>query len=114
MSANPTIEKVRRLIALTTSNHAEEARTSAFLACKIIREHGLHVVSDLPRVVPTPPAPTPRPATTRTPMARPRLIRSRFETHCTECALTIEVGEMCAWLKGRGCWDLECYREVWS
>jgi|GEM_PF-2759213 len=111
MAANQTVEKVRRLIALTSSPEREEARTSADIACRLIREHRLHVVADVPRAVPPPPPP-PRPRQSE-PMERPRLIRSRFETQCKECRLTIEVGELCAWLKGRGVWDVECYRAVW-
>ncbi len=112
MAANPIIEKVRRLIALTASDRVEEARTSAHIACRLIRDHGLHVVTDAPHVIMVPSEPR---ETTRTDtMSRPRIIRSRFETHCIECKLTIAVGETCAWLKGKGVWDVECYREIWS
>lgn len=112
MAANPAVEKVRRLIALTNSPEREEARTSATLACQLINKYGLHVVADLPRIVPPPPPAAPATRATDT-MSRPRVIRSRYESTCIECKLTIAVGEPCAWLKGRGVWDLECYREVW-
>ena len=39
------LKKVEGLIARTNSASVEEARTSAFLACKLIREHGLQVVA---------------------------------------------------------------------
>lgn len=38
------VERVRALIARTSSPHEEEARTSAMIACRLIREHGLAVV----------------------------------------------------------------------
>jgi hypothetical protein len=44
------VERVRALIARTSSPHEEEARTAAMIACRLIREHGLDVV---------PPGPTP-------------------------------------------------------
>lgn len=37
------LDKVRKLIALTSSPSLEEARTSAYQACKLIRKHGLVV-----------------------------------------------------------------------
>lgn len=37
------LEEVRRLIALTSSSNKNEARTAAFLACKLIREKELKV-----------------------------------------------------------------------
>lgn len=38
------VEKVEALIARAASSELEEARTSAFLACKLIREHNLKIV----------------------------------------------------------------------
>ncbi len=38
------VERVRALIARTSSPHEEEARTSAVIACRLIREHSLDVV----------------------------------------------------------------------
>jgi hypothetical protein len=40
-AADRAAEKVRKLVAMSASPHLEEARTSAFLACRLIREHGL-------------------------------------------------------------------------
>jgi hypothetical protein len=42
--AGSVLKKVEDLIARTASSSKEEARTSAFLACKLIREHGLVVL----------------------------------------------------------------------
>lgn len=38
------VERVRALIARTSSPHEEEARTAAVIACRLIREHQLDVV----------------------------------------------------------------------
>jgi hypothetical protein len=38
------VERVRALIARTSSPHEEEARTAAMIACRLIREHRLDVV----------------------------------------------------------------------
>lgn len=38
------VEKVQKLIALAASPNEEEARTSAGIACHLIRKHGLRVV----------------------------------------------------------------------
>ena len=35
------LERVRKLLALSTSNHLEEARTSALLAAQLMNKHGL-------------------------------------------------------------------------
>ena len=38
------VERVKALIARTSSNHEEEARTAAMIACRLIREHELDIV----------------------------------------------------------------------
>lgn len=43
MDRSRVIERVQKLVAMTASPHEEEARTSAFLACKLIREHDLQI-----------------------------------------------------------------------
>jgi len=43
---NKILKKVEGLIARSGSDQEGEARTSAFLACKLIREHGLKVVPE--------------------------------------------------------------------
>ena len=37
------VERVRALIARTSSAHEEEARTAAAIACRLIREHHLEI-----------------------------------------------------------------------
>ena len=38
-----TLDRFAKLLALTSSNHQEEARTAAHMACQLIKNHGLHV-----------------------------------------------------------------------
>jgi hypothetical protein len=42
------LERVRRLIALSGSPNEEEARSAAFIACKLIREHGIAIGHSAP------------------------------------------------------------------
>ncbi len=112
--------KVTKLIALTASDRMEEARTAAYLACKVIREKGLYVVTELPSEVPQTcaprrgahPEPPPwRPAHYRadtTDAPKPRTIVTKFDCTCLDCGSQIYVGDRCVWLKGKGCWHPEC------
>jgi len=98
-------QKVTRLIALSASDHPEEARTSAYLACKMIREKGLIVVAELPLQA----APAPPPSACREERDKqPKIIRAKFDSLCLDCRAQIYVGERCVWIKGRGCWHPEC------
>ncbi len=45
ISTAKLLDKVTKLIALTSSPNREEARTSAYQACKLIRENKLSVVT---------------------------------------------------------------------
>ena len=53
------LDRVKRLIALTTSDNPNEARNAAQQACRIIREQGLEVVD--PKAAPPPPPQPPPP-----------------------------------------------------
>ncbi len=46
--ATDILEKVRKLIALTASDNLNEAKAAAYQACKLIREHKLHVIPEAP------------------------------------------------------------------
>jgi Protein of unknown function (DUF2786) len=50
------LDRVRKLLALAASSNAHEARNAAYLAAKLIREHGLelHEPATPRRVTPTP------------------------------------------------------------
>jgi hypothetical protein len=103
------LEKVRRLISLSASPNEHEARSAAFHACRMIREHGFEVVaptSDVDHVTVTvtvksqpaaPPARDPEVAWTRRPLARDlweQWVRpAARSTRCSACRKPIRKGE---------------------
>lgn len=105
---NPgAVDKARKLIALTSSSHIEEARTSAYLACKLIRENGLLVVAELPRPQAPPPW-SPPPASSYEPPKQWRAIRVKHAGRCIECRQWIEPGNAALWQKGTGIKHARC------
>lgn len=86
MSAS-LLDRVRKLIALSASDREEEARTSAFLACKLIRENGFAVtlpVTAAPRAAVPPPKYTTRPAS---PVDHETIARAAREGVCGACGM---------------------------
>jgi hypothetical protein len=53
LSEEKILDRVKKFIALTASDHEEEARTSALIACRLIREHGLVVMGKVAYKVPS-------------------------------------------------------------
>jgi hypothetical protein len=98
-AADRAAEKVRKLVAMTASPHLEEARTSAFLACRLIREHGLQIATHRP----SPAKPT---AATGVEEGQGpagfRRIRVRHPGHCRCCGNPIVPGEWALWCRGNG------------
>ena len=98
-AADRAAEKVRKLVAMTASPHLEEARTSAFLACRLIREHGLQIATHRP----SPAKPT---AATGVEEGQGpagfRRIRVRHPGHCRCCGKPIALGEWALWCRGNG------------
>ena len=94
---NPIVSRVRKLIALSGSSNENEARTAAFLACRLIRQHGLDVGDPVggggrdgrdER-----PAERPRGRATRGPYTRARHLRG--EPRCCECSEPIANDDAC-------------------
>ncbi|MCP9891670.1 DUF2786 domain-containing protein [Cyanobium sp. Aljojuca 7D2] len=102
-AADRAAEKVRKLVAMSASPHLEEARTSAFLACRLIREHGLQVAPHCLAAQPMPAQPH-RPAGGQTPGETSgfRRIRVRHPGHCRCCGSPIAPGEWALWCRGNG------------
>ena len=102
-AADRAAEKVRKLVAMSASPHLEEARTSAFLACRLIREHGLQVATHRPAAQTTTAA-SPRTAggQTRSETSGFRRIRVRHPGHCRCCGSPIATGEWALWCRGKG------------
>lgn len=90
-----TLDKVRALIARTSSSYEEEARTSAVIACRLIREHGIEL-----RAPAEPQEEAAPKSETRTAWA-PREVRfvhqSRFAGRCLWCGELIPAGSRIAW-----------------
>jgi hypothetical protein len=98
-AADRAAEKVRKLVAMSASPHLEEARTSAFLACRLIREHGLQIATHRP-------SPAKPPAATGVEQGQGpagfRRIRVRHPGHCRCCGKPIALGEWALWCRGNG------------
>ena len=92
---NPIVQRVRKLVALSGSPNENEARTAAFLACRLIREHGLEVADPVPGAwrVERERAPEPRRRATRGPYSRERGLRG--EPRCHECSEPISNDDAC-------------------
>ena len=97
-AADRAAEKVRKLVAMTASPHLEEARTSAFLACRLMREHGLQVTAHRPAAQPMPAQPHRTPGET----SGFRRFRVRHPGHCRCCGNPIAPGEWALWCRGNG------------
>jgi hypothetical protein len=106
---NRVLSKVEKLVAMTSSSHVEEARTSAYMACKLIRDHGLQVVAYSARgfqetTYQPPPKPEPEPG----PPDQFIPIRVKHKGYCRHCGTSIYVNEMAYWCKGKGLLHLSC------
>jgi hypothetical protein len=105
ITAEAALAKVQKLLAMTASPHIEEARTSAYMACRLIREHGLEVCDS--RIQPLPRSARPqRQATAQG--SEIREIRVRHAGRCRCCRGPIKVGEVALWATGRGLLHLHC------
>lgn len=54
--AEEKLAKLNKLLSLANSSQHEEARTAAYLACKIINEAGFKIVTKIPEAQPSPAA----------------------------------------------------------
>ena len=112
---NRVLSKVEKLVAMTSSPHVEEARTSAFMACKLIRDHGLQIVAYSARasdetVYQSPPKqePEPKPPSEFIP------IQVKHRGYCRHCGKSIYAGEMALWCKGKGLLHFACQQDYES
>lgn len=87
------VQRVRKLVALSGSPNEHEARTAAFLACRLIREHGLEVGDPGGRARDVDRSPEPRRRATRGPYTRARHLRG--EPRCHECSEPIATDDAC-------------------
>lgn len=103
--------KVSALIARAVDAGAstEEQRTSAWIACRIIKENDLHV-SERELARPSPAASSyyspPPPVDSR------RVISSQYDGRCRECDQPYEAGDRVAWARGEGAVHVTCWRRA--
>ncbi len=83
---NPVVDRVRKLIALAGSPNANEGRSAALLACRLIREHQLTLTAASGDLRPRPP----RSRATTGPYRR-----SAGRGICRECGDPIDDGDGC-------------------
>ena len=103
------LAKVEKLLAMTSSPHLEEARTSAFMACRLIREHGLQVVAYRVNPAPEPePEPQVKPEPPQETPSEFIPIRVRHRGYCRHCGQFIAAGDMALWCKGKGLLHFHC------
>jgi hypothetical protein len=83
-----TTDRIEKLIALSASSNEHEARSAAFLACKLIREGGFRVID------PERPSPPPRPRKDVRPRRRVESVigRAKRSGRCTVCDEPFEEG----------------------
>jgi hypothetical protein len=97
------VAKVEKLVAMSASPHLEEARTSAFMACRLIREHSLQIVAlgsahNPKQQQQDPPSES----------EKFRPIRVRHKGYCQRCRASIFPGEMAFWSAGNGLLHMHC------
>jgi hypothetical protein len=117
------VDRVNKLLALTTSTNIHEARNAALAAAKLIREHGLELRERDPSQEPRrkTPRPTPRP----TPRARrpsskktarvelPPLIESPLGGECVVCGKRYRAGTTIHWSDADGGIHTTCI-DAWT
>jgi hypothetical protein len=100
MNDSSLLAKIEALIARSASTFPEEARTSAYLACKLIREKGLKVVQSAAGQPATAAAPAAAPP--RTDRQGPITCRARYAGRCKTCRKPIQIGALIVWYPDRG------------
>jgi hypothetical protein len=122
------VDRVLKLLALASSSNMNEARNAAYLAAKLIREHGLELKEPASKGGPTPrktpPATgrrTPSGATRRTPGSKrgvraqreaPSTIESPLGGDCVVCSKHYRAGTRILWVDSEGGMHPGCF-DVW-
>jgi hypothetical protein len=103
LEIDKTVAKVEKLVAMSASPQLEEARTAAYLACRLIREHSLCIGACEPIYESKQTRHEPQ-----NQQKEPRLIRVRHQGYCKLCRDSIFPGEMAYWIAGGGLWHSHC------
>lgn len=110
------LDRVKKLIALTASSNENEARNAAYLACRLIREHGYDVV---PKVTVAARAVFTSDGWDEAirrayesvyvkPEPGWRSIRSKYDAKCVACGCVVDQEEQVWWKQGYGVRCLMC------
>ena len=103
-SVSRIVARVADLIALANSPNEHEARTAAWMAARLIRDHRLTVAPDQePSAQPRPPSGQPG-----APQGTTRAIRSRFAGRCRVCGERFSEGTTVFWVRGQGASHVAC------
>jgi uncharacterized protein DUF2786 len=122
------LERIQKLLALAASPNANEARNAAYLAAKLIREHGIELQE--PPAPPRRASPAPRRSTPREPAVRttphpkrtvsskrgvhavkevPARIESPLGGDCIVCGKRYRSGSEIFWLDAEGGFHPACF-----
>ena len=117
--AEKTLAKIRALLARATheTTPAEEARTSAHLAARLIVSHGFSVgaadhSNGHAKAPPPPPEEKPR-ARSSSREKNYAVFSSKYRGRCVSCAMPYAIGDRIAWRRGEGTTHYTC-REFWD
>jgi hypothetical protein len=103
------VVRARKLIMLAASPYEGEARTAAYLACRLIREHNIQLGrSAAPTPAPSPPRPTPPPAKRRVRQVWDRPMVAKYGGSCLHCSRWFRPGDRIHWRKQVGAVCLQC------
>ena len=115
--AEKTLAKIRALLARATheTTPAEEARTSAHLAARLIVSHGFKIGLSNGHAPPPPPPPEePRPrARSSGGMKNYAVFTNKYRGRCVSCGAPYAIGDRIAWRRGEGTTHYTC-REFWD
>jgi uncharacterized protein DUF2786 len=105
------LDKVHKLIALSSSPYEEEARTAAIMACRLIREHGFVVISAGSKNAKQQNREEYQDDYRKTREDNPewRFIFAKFGGRCKVCHKYYDVDDPVYWKKGAGCIHEDCY-----
>jgi hypothetical protein len=105
MSAD-VLKRIEQLIALAASPEVEEARSAAFAAAKLIREHAVKLSVDS-AAQPSPKRGAERPKSTAK-MTEPRVITAKYPGRCRRCGTSHGAGDQVRWMAGIGACHVAC------
>jgi hypothetical protein len=102
-----TLDRFAKLLALTSSSHIEEARTAAYMACRLLIKHRLHV-SMLPVQPRSEPAQPRQEYQKQQQEEQYREIIVKYSSLCKKCRCKIAVDDDAWWRPKSGMFCVRC------